>query len=165
MKTILGYAALFVIGGALLLPPVSWAQNRGDEEAIKSVILAETDLFFARDFEGWAATFVPASNALQIWNNADGSYTRNEGWETIGTNIKAFMENNPEPDTTPLWRENFSYRPYGDAAFVTFDKYMGDRSTASVIKEVRVVERHDGEWKIVLVAAFMNHLPPVGTGD
>lgn len=164
MITIIKNAVCLMVGAILLLPGISIAQSAAERESIKDVILAETDLFFARDFEGWANTFVPAPDALQIWNNADGSYTRNEGWETIGKNIKAFMENNPEPDATPLWRENFNYRFYGDAAFVTFDKYMGDRDEARLIKEVRVVEKHDGEWKIVLVAAFMNHLPATAAG-
>ena len=163
MKTMLGHAAFFVIGAGLLLPVVSRAQSRADKEAVKNVILAETDMFFARDYAGWAATFVPAPNAIQIWNNDDGSYTHALGWETINKNVKAFMKDHPEADNTPLWRENFTYRFYGDAAFVTFDKYMGDRDTAKPIKEIRVVEKHDGQWKIVCVAAFVDYLPPAGT--
>jgi hypothetical protein len=82
------------------------------------------------------------------------------GWETISARIREFMKNNPKPDPTPLHRENFDIRHYGNAAFVTFDKYMGDRQTAKPIREVRVVERVGGEWKIVCVAAFIDHLKP-----
>ncbi len=128
-----------------------------DEAAIETVLLAETDYFFARDYEGWASTFVEAPEAFQIWNNADGSYTYAKGWETISSNVKSFMEANPEPDDTALHREDFTIRPYGDAAFVTFVKYMGDLETANPVQEVRVVERMDGEWKIVCVAAFMDY--------
>jgi hypothetical protein len=156
MKTIL-FALLLVIGAGRFVPNAV-AQNQNDEEAIKRVILAETDLFFARDFEGWANTFVQIPNATQVWNNADGSYTHRLGWGEIAPRIEAFMKSNPEPDKTPLHRENFHYRHYGDAAFVTFDKYMGDRETAKPIREIRVVERVGAEWKIVCVAAFIDHL-------
>jgi hypothetical protein len=152
------------ITGMLLLlgawPVVVAAQTAADEEAITKVVLAETDRFFARDFNGWAATFVHLPNATQVWNNADGTYTHRLGWETIGARIKEFMAANPKPDTTPMARENFMIRHYGNAAFVTFDKYLGDRATAKPIREIRVVERQGTEWKIVCVAAFMDHLKP-----
>jgi hypothetical protein len=139
---------------------VASAQGQADEEAIKRVVLAETDRFFARDYDGWASTFVQVPDATQVWNNSDGSYTHRLGWETIGARVREFMKNNPAPDKTPMWRENFHIRHYGGAAFVTFDKYLGDRRTAKPIREVRVVERQGAEWKIVCVAAFIDHLKP-----
>jgi hypothetical protein len=155
---------LLSVGAVLLwsqlgaMPATAWAQSAADEAAIKSVVLAETDRFFARDFEGWAATFVHAAESTQVWNNADGSYTYRQDWETISARIREFMAGNPEPDRTPMARENFQIRFYGDAAFVTFDKYLGDRATATPIREIRVVERQGGEWKIVCVAAFIDHV-------
>jgi hypothetical protein len=62
--------------------PAAWAQNQADEEAIKRVVIAETDKFFARDFDGWAATLI-GSGTTQAWNNNDGSYTHRLGWATI----------------------------------------------------------------------------------
>jgi hypothetical protein len=157
MKSLIACTLLVLAGAGFLLPEGTPTQVE-EEEAIKRVLLAETDFFFARNYEGWASTFVQEPGAIQIWNNGDGSYTHSVGWETISKNVKAFMESHPEPNATPLWRENFVFRHYGDAAFVTFDKYMGDRATAKPIKEVRVVEKVDGEWKIVCVAAFINYV-------
>jgi hypothetical protein len=157
MKRLLLFTMLVGVLAGVGAPAVR-AQSAADEEAIKRVLLAETDRFFARDYDGWAATFVQVPNATQVWNNADGSYTHRLGWETISARIRDFMTANPQPDRTPMWRENFQIRHYGDAAFVTFDKYMGDRQTAKPIREVRVVERQGGEWKIVCVAAFMDHV-------
>jgi hypothetical protein len=153
--------AAILCGGFTMLPSAALAQSQADQEAIRRVLIAETDRFFARDFNGWAATFVQVPNAAQVWNNADGSYTYRLGWETISARIRDFMNANPAPDQTPLTRENFNIRFYGDAAFVTFDKYMGDRKTAKPVREIRVVERQGGEWKIVCVAAFIDHLKPV----
>ena len=156
------FACIILLGiSAGILAPATMAQQAKDEEAIKSVILAETDLFFARDFDGWAATFVQEPSATQVWNNADGTYTFRHGWETISERIAAFMKGNPEPDKTPMWRENFDIRYYGDAAFVTFDKYLGDRD-AKPIRELRVVEREGDAWKIVCVAVYMDHLKETG---
>jgi hypothetical protein len=154
-------AALALHGFALA--PEAREQSKADEEAITRVLLAETDRFFARDFEGWASTFVQVPGATQAWNNADGTYVHRLGWETIGARIREFMKNNPTPDRTPLHRENFMFRHYGNAAFVTFDKYMGDRKTAKPVREIRVVERVGSDWKIVCVAAFIDHLKPAAT--
>jgi hypothetical protein len=146
---------------AALVPVPAAAQGSADDAAITRVVMAETDHFFARDYDRWAALFVHVPNATQAWNNADGSYTHRLGWDTISARIREFMKNNPKPDTTPMWRENVMIRHYGNAAFVTFDKYLGDRKTARPIREIRVVERQGSEWKIVCVAAFMDHVKAV----
>jgi hypothetical protein len=155
-STVALVALLFVQVG--VVPSPALAQSDADNAAITRVVMAETDRFFARDYEGWAALFVQVPNATQVWNNADGSYTHRQGWDTIALRIREFMKNNPQPDKTPMWRENVAIRHYGTAAFVTFDKYLGDRKTAKPIREIRVVERQGNEWKIVCVAAFMDHV-------
>ena len=152
--------ALLVGVQMAVFAPAAQAQNQADEDAIKRVLLAETDRFFARDFDGWASTFVQVPAAVQAWNNADGSYTHRLGWATISERIREFMKNNPKPDTTPMWRENFVIRHSGNAAFVTFDNWLGNRQTAKPIHEVRVVERQGSEWKIVCVVALMDHVKP-----
>jgi hypothetical protein len=159
MTRLLGVTLLVGLLVAALAPAAA-AQSAADEEAIRKVLLAETDRFFARDFTAWASTFVQVPAAIQAWNNADGTYTHRLGWETISARIREFMTKNPTPDKTPMWRENFVFRHYGDAAFVTFDKYLGDRKTAKPIREIRVVERQGNEWKIVCVVALMDHLKP-----
>jgi hypothetical protein len=157
MKRLLVLACL--VGAHIaLFAPAARAQSRADEDAIRQVLLAETDRFFARDFAGWAATFAHVPEAVQAWNNADGSSTYRLGWETISARIQEFMKNNPSPDRTPMWRENFVFRHYGNAALVTFDKWLGDRKTAKPIREIRVVERQGSEWKIVCVVAMMDHV-------
>jgi hypothetical protein len=147
----------------LLAPSPLLAQGHPDDAAITRVVMAETDRFFARDYAGWAALFVQVPNATQAWNNADGSYTHRLGWQTISARIREFMQNNPQPDRTPMARENFMIRHYGTAAFVTFDKYLGDRATAKPIREVRVLEKQGNDWKIVCVVALMDHVKPVAT--
>ena len=159
MKRLLVLAMLAAVHVAVSAP-LALAQSQADEDAIRKVLLAETDRFFARDYDGWASTFVQVPAAVQAWNNADGTYTHRLGWDTISARIREFMKANPKPDTTPMWRENFVFRHYGNAAFVTFDKYMGDRKTAKPIREIRVVERQGSEWKIVCVVALMDHVKP-----
>ena len=132
-------AAVLTFAGAM--PSRAAAQGHADDAAITKVVMAETDRFFARDYEGWASLFVQVPNTTQVWNNPDGSYTHRQGWDTISARIREFMQKNPKPDTTPMWRENVMIRHYGNAAFVTFDKYLGDRKTAKPIREIRVVER------------------------
>jgi hypothetical protein len=156
MRLPIACAALLLVFAAA--SPPAFAQEPPDNAAITKVVMEETDRFFARDYAGWAALFVQAPSATQVWNNADGSYTYRKGWETISAQIRAFMTSNPQPDRTPMARENVQIRHYGNAAFVTFDKYLGDRRTAKPIREIRVVEKVGNEWKIVCVAAFMDHV-------
>jgi hypothetical protein len=162
MRMLLVLATLLWAHAGLLVPEAR-AQSQADREAITRVVMDETDRFFARDFEGWAETFVQVPAATQVWNNNDGSYTHRMGWETISARVREFMKNNPAPDRTSMARENFNIRHYGDAAFVTFDKYLGDRQTVKPIREIRVVERQGGAWKIVCVAAFIDHLKPAAS--
>jgi len=152
--------AMLVAAQTAVFASPGLAQSQADEDAIRRVLLAETDRFFARDFEGWASTFVQVPAAVQAWNNADGTYTHRLGWDTISARIREFIKNNPAPDTRPMVRENFVFRHYGNAAFVTFDKYIGDRKTVKPIREIRVVERVGAEWKIVCLVALMDHLKP-----
>jgi len=159
MKRLLVLAMLVGVHAGVIAP-LALAQSPGDEEAIRRVLLAETDRFFARDFDGWASTFVQVPAAVQAWNNADGSNTYRLGWDTISARIGEFIKNKPAPDTRPMVRENFVFRHYGNAAFVTFDKYIGDRKTVKPIREIRVVERVGAEWKIVCLVALMDHLKP-----
>ena len=159
MKRLLVLAMLVGIQAGVFAPP-ALAQSPGDEDAIRRVLLAETDRFFARDFDGWASTFVHVPAAVQAWNNADGSNTYRLGWDTISARIREFIKNNPKPDTRPMTRENFVFRHYGNAAFVSFDKYIGDRKVVKPIREIRVVERLGAEWKIVCLVALMDHLKP-----
>lgn len=136
-------------------------QGPADENAIKQVILEETQRFFARDYAGWSQTLVPDADVLQVWNNDDGTYAQAQGWDTISSNVRSFIEENPEPDKTTLRFEDFRYRFYGDAAFVTYLKYMGDAEDPTPVREIRVVEKHDGSWKIVCVAAFVDYTESV----
>ncbi|MEO1588080.1 MAG: hypothetical protein AAFS00_12385, partial [Bacteroidota bacterium] len=61
---------------------------------------------------------------------------------------------NSEPLTNLVYRDNFTYRYYGEGAYVTFDQYLGDKALVQPSKEVRVLEKVNGEWKIICVAAF-----------
>ena len=63
MRSVFFRVASVVALGGLLAPAVSQGQSKADEEAIKAVLLAETDFFFARDYEGWAGTFGQAPGA------------------------------------------------------------------------------------------------------
>ena len=103
MKRLLVLAMLVGVHAGVFAP-AAMAQNQADEEAIKKVLLAETDRFFARDYNGWASTFVQVPAAAQAWNNADGTYTHRLGWDTISARIREFMKANPNPDKTPMWR-------------------------------------------------------------
>ncbi|MEO1416648.1 MAG: hypothetical protein AAFW00_15300 [Bacteroidota bacterium] len=143
---------------ALLLGTMSFglAQKTKEEKefvAIKKVITKETNAFFSRDYDAWASCFLHVPQALQAWSNPDGSYTASVGWELIDLQGRMVIDNS-EPLTNLVYRDNFTYRYYGEGAYVTFDQYLGDKDLVQPSKEVRVLEKVDGKWKIICVAAF-----------
>src|SRR5262245_11011040 len=84
-----------------------------------------------------------------------GGVTYREGWTDIGGRMRAYMAENPDIERPPACtrRTNMNIRVAVDMAWVTFDEYApesGDpaKDMPGRSREVRFLEKHDGEWKI-----------------
>lgn len=147
-----------------------------DEEAelsnIMEVIADETACFFARDYECWKEYWVNKDYAFQAWNNIDGTYDAKVGWSEVDRRIGQYIKDNPVTlgGTTGhpnVERLNLRTRFYGDqVAHLTWEQYNSDEeeSTYQISQEVRLMEKVDGEWKIVTVAAFWDYKNKVLAG-
>lgn len=145
----------------LFLPVASFGQS-AEEDAIRAVIEGETRAFFDRDYARWAQHWVDHEAAFQAWSNRDGTFSASDGWEDVSERIRSYIESNPEPSHPLVIRKNFKYRLYGDAAYVIFDQYNSNRdgTRMTLSKEVRVMEKQDGQWKIAAVAALWDYTYP-----
>jgi hypothetical protein len=72
--------------------------------------------------------------------------------------MKAVMTENPEPNPTAshVRRENVNLRIDGNTAWVTFDQFGQDTGDVQMdmpglSHETRILEKHEGWWKIVYV--------------
>ncbi len=133
-----------------------------EQQAILAVIEQETTSFFNRDYEGWKGTRAQKSYDFQGWNNADGTFDVENGWQQVNTGIRDYIEQNRIPITTKpeVLRRNMQCKFYGDScAFLTWDEYTRE-DTSNVFyksKDLRVMEKQSNDWKIVSVASFWDY--------
>ncbi len=132
--------------------------QHSEAAAIMRVIAGESTAFWNKDYEAWAEYWVhaPYIRIMGWW--ARGGITVVEGWDTLSARIKATLTANPVPNPTAalVRRENLNLRLYRDMAWVTFDQYgqdtgEPDMDMPGVSRETRILEKHNGEWKIVYV--------------
>jgi hypothetical protein len=162
-----------VLGLLLAMPPaIALAQTAAassnveaalDEEkaAILEVIERQAAAFWAKDFERWSDTWVHAPYIRRLGWSEPAGVSSVEGWEAIGARMKKSMEENPRPNLTPakLARERLNYRIYGNVAWVTFEQHgvsTGETrfDMPGLSYETRILEKHDGRWKV----AYLGYL-------
>ncbi|MFV0605368.1 MAG: hypothetical protein ACK5NK_05945 [Niabella sp.] len=140
-----------------------------EKDAILAVIEKETSSFFARDYDSWKSTFIHENYAFQAWSNQDGTFDASVGWDGIDKSIGTYINDNPVPDSAQrrVERKNIVYKFYGsNVAFLTWDQFNSDRGVNMFLhsKETRLMEKINGEWKIVEVSAFWDYKNPI-SGD
>jgi DNA-binding CsgD family transcriptional regulator len=126
-----------------------------DRRAILKVIEDEADAFWRKDFEAWARCWVQAPYIRRCGWWTLGGVTQREGWDKIGGRVKEMMDQLPEPNrsATEVRRDNINLRIGHDMAWLTFDQYApatgeSDMDMPGLCRETRVLEKHDGQWKI-----------------
>lgn len=126
--------------------------------AILKVIADESVAFWNKDYEAWANCWlhIPAVRTMGWWQR--GGVTVIEGWEALSTRIQQNLLTNPEPNPTAaqVRREQINMRIGQDLAWVTFDQYGPDTGEHALdmpglSRETRILEKHNGEWKLVYV--------------
>ena len=142
----------YVVAAGLcwLLSMTAFAQN--DVDAIKSVIVKETTLFFAVDKKGWEANWLDAP--FTYWTSSDslgGSFV--EGTENIKRNFEEYFRT-AKPSKSRMNRDWLEIRIYGKGAYVRFIQKVNDGIDNDETSEVRVLEKDkDGKWKIIFLNA------------
>ncbi|WP_138483189.1 hypothetical protein [Dyadobacter bucti] len=143
------------------------ANLENEKKAINATIENETKSFFARDYNAWKANYAQTDYAFQAWSNNDGTFDSNVGWDDINKQIGKYIADNPEPVSSHpiVERKNMKYKFFGDdVAYLTWDQFNSDKMEKNFhhSKEVRLMEKINGEWKIVCVSAFWDykHLIP-----
>lgn len=156
---------IFYIIGSLSFTSLVYAQIDETKElaAILKVIETETDCFYSRNYECWKETWVPEAHAFQAWSNPNGTFDARSGWETVDKEISNYIKANPIPSIgrkRKVIRKNMVVKFYGDnVAYLTYDQYnekrSGEKFTYS--KDVRIMEKHAGVWKIANVSSFWDY--------
>lgn len=127
-----------------------------EKAAIMGVIDNESAAFWNKNYDQWAAQWAhePYIRTMGWWEG--GGVTVVEGWDERAERSKKNFETSPEanPTATKVRRENINLRIFTDVAWLTFDQYGEDTGDElmdmpGLSRETRILEKHDGAWKIV----------------
>lgn len=135
-----------------------------EKAAIRKVIENETKSFFNRDYTAWAKNYAHTDYAFQAWSNRDGTFDANVGWTDIDDKLGKYISDNPEKTHPDVERKNMLFKFFDkDLAYLIWDQFNSDvdRKNFHHSKEVRLMQKLDGEWKIVCVSAFWDHKNPI----
>ncbi len=150
-------SVLFVI--ALFTYPSLKGQteNTKEEASIKTVIEGEINASFNGNYDNWAGYFVhePYVVWMQAWKDGYVSWV---GWDDIGKEAKNWIR--PERKGTITFNGNYDYkiRIYNNASYVSFrcksTRISQGQSNVSDSMEVRLLEKHNGSWKIAYLSSI-----------
>lgn len=142
-------ALLWVIGALACGGGVASAQT-ADEEAIKTVVRAETKAWIDRNADAWQATWLQDETATRVIVQAS-TYTSQKGWTNIAPPMLKDFKENPTPLPFTAAIDHFVARQQGNLAFVEYDQTTtapGAAASASPSREYRVLVKDGGQWKI-----------------
>lgn len=132
---------------------VAAADVEAEVDAIKKVIISETDSWAKKDYAAWQKAWYQGADAMSVYIS---KYFHQEksGWDEISTAMKGQMKENPEPLDAKIMRDNFQVRVDGDLAWITYDeKYVMKDETARGrewhSRQFRTLVKKDDAWLIV----------------
>ena len=157
--------------------------NEDKEKAeMLKVIEKETDCFFKRDYDCWQACYAQTEYAFQAWNNENGTFNARYGWDEVSRYAKEYLKNNPvqerkdkmgeehtakvsassHPDVV---RKNINAKFFSEKlAYLIWDQYNSDAFHSQKYyysKDSRIMEKINGDWKIVNVTSYWDYRNPV----
>jgi ketosteroid isomerase-like protein len=120
-------------------------------EAIVAVCEKETGAYYARDFQQQYECFIHDETTSVIY-----AEVFIDGWHDINAAYNQVYERDPAPSTNKFENENYKIKVYGDCAWAVYDQYLVDKDGTfyNQQREVRFLEKVDGEWKIVLLSVL-----------
>lgn len=132
-----------------------------DIEAILEVLRKESEAFWNKDIEAYKRCWVNAPYVRRTGWWSLGGVTWRVGWDEIERRTReqfaAFPDKNATPET--MRRENVVIRAGRDMAWVSYDQHAAQQGEAvmdmpGLSRETKILEKHDGEWKLV----YLNYL-------
>ncbi len=140
----------------ILLAGTSCQENidiEKEKEAIKAVIEEETNAYFDRDFDRFAATYVQNETNIRL-DAGKGGYFHIVGWEEMDSIFKEGFEKYPDPIKHYQVKTNYKIKVYKESAFAVFDNELhnseGELTKTNI--HVEFLEKVNGEWKIVYLS-------------
>src|SRR5262249_24653611 len=125
----------------------------------------ETAAFYNKDFDAFARCWVNASYIRRLGWWTRGGVSDRKGWEDLARLAVEHMRENRAPNgaASEARYENVTLRVGEDMAWVSFDQDgpetgEPDMDMPGFSREARVLEKHNGEWKIAF-HCFVHQAP------
>jgi hypothetical protein len=162
MKTISRVSNLTVALISLFLSANLFAQKNDPSskeiKQIKDVIERETTAFFEIDKQTWSACW--AHEPYSFWSFADTTDVNSfSGWEAIHQGFAEYFASS-KPSTAKIDRNWLDVKVFGNGAYVRFTQHVRDQDISRGEQaEVRVLEKQNGQWRIVHVGVISSKKP------
>jgi hypothetical protein len=124
-----------------------------EREAIKRVVMQETESYLGIDQTTWASTWVQAPVAYWSFSDKSGSQFIS-GWENIAKTFESYFQNQ-KPTKHKISYTWEDIRVYDGGAYVRFQEKSDDGRRVEVTDQIRVLEKKDGKWKIICMIAVV----------
>jgi len=135
-----------------------------ETKAIMKVIEGETKCLYERNYECWKNYWIHSKYASHSYNESDGTYKAQLGWEEIMEEIGSIIVNKPVKNGKSLYpiveRKNVQVKFFGErAAYLFWEQYQnkGKQSLYKKSQEIRVMEKINEEWKILNLSTFWDY--------
>ena len=160
---------LFLLTILANVMPIS-AQN-ADEEAIKAVIVNETEAWLDQKYDVWAESFVHEPYLTWAVTNGGepGDVLTMRGWEALDAYMEKWFKNDMSA-LTKEWRKAKTTRDQwqiqirGNVAYVSFNQHGEGEKQKTDSTETRVLEKSNGIWRITMQTTlldFKDAVPPI----
>ena len=148
---------LFLSIAVAVLTAVSCQPNNDEEEqAVMSVLAAESDALLAGDFESFMAQHVKGELETRVEMGIYG-YNVYKGWDRVSGLVRDFLEGG-SMENLENKKENCIVHVNGKSAWVTCDNVWYDKSDSNEIYsnnlQIAFLEKLNGAWKISFSAYY-----------
>ena len=152
---------MFRINFILLLPvftsyAFTQSQNTStEEEAVKEVIMNETKTWAKRNYEEWAKNWAHENYVFKMFSGYGDSiqYGEKLGWDSVKADAKYFFNKYIKPFDLDISWSDWNIRSFNNCAwayYIQTNIFEGDTQNPIRYREVRFLEKKNGDWKIVL---------------
>lgn len=141
---------------AILWGTVSISLAQSDHEAIKKVLRSETEGFFKHDKTEWANAWAHTPYINFAANLYGGEFMLIKGWTNLEKQFTSQFKSSKVADKVSVKNDNYTIHQNGNMAFVAYDQTLVDSHGRTTSNESRVVEKINGQWKIINVIALTN---------
>jgi len=126
--------------------------NSNEVELVKAAIDKESKAFFEINSTAWTDSWAHVPYAY--WSFADTTDVNFfEGWDAIEKGFSDYFRTS-KPSTTKMERNWHEVRVYGNFAYARFTQKVQDDVGRDEQAEVRVLEKINGQWKLVHVGVI-----------